>query len=230
MQKAGLKYEGTSLESNWNNQGICDAAHYALLARDYIMVKNLQPLEIVNTTREELYEVAAFLDDCWRTEYRGIISADYLAAMSASDRHEKLLARFDETASDFLVVRDAGRLVGVAIFGKSYTDGYPDDGEISAIYLHHDYIGKGHGHALFAEVEAALAARGYGNFVLDVLSENTRAAAFYKKHGYENVAERTIRLGEQDYPLTVFRKTHRIVEDDILLKDKAYLERKLNPK
>ena len=35
MLKAGLKYEGTSLESDWNNQGICDAANYALLARDY---------------------------------------------------------------------------------------------------------------------------------------------------------------------------------------------------
>jgi hypothetical protein len=35
MQKAGLRYEGTSLESDWNNQGICDAANYALLAKDY---------------------------------------------------------------------------------------------------------------------------------------------------------------------------------------------------
>jgi ribosomal-protein-alanine N-acetyltransferase len=35
MQKAGLRYEGTSRESDWNNQGICDAANYALLARDY---------------------------------------------------------------------------------------------------------------------------------------------------------------------------------------------------
>ena len=35
MQKAGLRYEGTSLESDRNNQGICDAANYAILAKDY---------------------------------------------------------------------------------------------------------------------------------------------------------------------------------------------------
>ena len=35
MLKCGLKYEGTMRESDINNQGICDAAHYALLARDY---------------------------------------------------------------------------------------------------------------------------------------------------------------------------------------------------
>jgi ribosomal-protein-alanine N-acetyltransferase len=35
MQKAGLRYEGTSLQSDWNNQGISDAANYAILARDY---------------------------------------------------------------------------------------------------------------------------------------------------------------------------------------------------
>ncbi|MCL2166613.1 MAG: GNAT family N-acetyltransferase [Clostridiales bacterium] len=35
MQKAGLQYEGTLRESDWNNQGICDAAYYAILADDF---------------------------------------------------------------------------------------------------------------------------------------------------------------------------------------------------
>ena len=35
MQKAGLRYEGTSREADKNNQGICDAARYAILADDY---------------------------------------------------------------------------------------------------------------------------------------------------------------------------------------------------
>lgn len=35
MLKAGLRYEGTSLESEFNNQGICDAANYAILTREF---------------------------------------------------------------------------------------------------------------------------------------------------------------------------------------------------
>jgi ribosomal-protein-alanine N-acetyltransferase len=40
MQKAGLRYEGTSIASDWNNQGICDAANYAILANEYFRKPN----------------------------------------------------------------------------------------------------------------------------------------------------------------------------------------------
>jgi len=35
MQKAGMLYEGTLREADTNNQGVCDAACYAILAKDY---------------------------------------------------------------------------------------------------------------------------------------------------------------------------------------------------
>jgi ribosomal-protein-alanine N-acetyltransferase len=35
MQKCGMKYEGTMRQSGYNNQGIYDAVHYAILAEDY---------------------------------------------------------------------------------------------------------------------------------------------------------------------------------------------------
>ncbi len=35
MEKAGLKYEGSQRQADWNNQGICDASYYAILAEDY---------------------------------------------------------------------------------------------------------------------------------------------------------------------------------------------------
>ena len=35
MKKCGLKYEGTLRKSDMNNQGICDAAWYALITDDY---------------------------------------------------------------------------------------------------------------------------------------------------------------------------------------------------
>ena len=35
MEKCGLQYEGTLKESDINNQGVCDAAWYALLKKEY---------------------------------------------------------------------------------------------------------------------------------------------------------------------------------------------------
>lgn len=34
MKKCGMKYEGTHRSADWNNQGICDACYYALLASE----------------------------------------------------------------------------------------------------------------------------------------------------------------------------------------------------
>lgn len=34
MRKCGMRYEGTLRQADWNNQGICDACCYALLAAD----------------------------------------------------------------------------------------------------------------------------------------------------------------------------------------------------
>ena len=35
LRKCGMKYEGTSRSSDRNNQGICDAAHYAILRSEW---------------------------------------------------------------------------------------------------------------------------------------------------------------------------------------------------
>lgn len=34
MKKCGMKYEGTLRQSDWNNQGICDASYYAILREE----------------------------------------------------------------------------------------------------------------------------------------------------------------------------------------------------
>ena len=35
MRKCGMKFEGTMRQSDWNNQGICDAIWYSILRSDY---------------------------------------------------------------------------------------------------------------------------------------------------------------------------------------------------
>lgn len=165
-------------------------------------------MRIVKAERNNLYEIATFLHDSWKTEYRQIVLDNFLDSMSVGERYNSLLKRYDEGLSEFLLMLDGNRLIGAVVFGKSFTEGYEDDGEISAIYLHSEYIGKGYGHRLFTKTEQLLRDKGYQNLVLDLLADNTRALKFYLKHGYEKVADRTIRLGENEYPLAVLRKTH----------------------
>ena len=156
--------------------------------------------------RDDIPNIAAFLHVCWREEYRQIIVDDYLDTMSVDERNDGLLERYNKGVTDCLMMQDGNRLIGVAAFGKSFTTGFADDGEISAIYLHHDYIGKGYGHQLFVKAEQRLDGKGYTHFVLDLLPGNTRAKRFYLSHGYEKVADRSIRLGKNYYQLDVMRK------------------------
>ncbi|MCL2109580.1 MAG: GNAT family N-acetyltransferase [Oscillospiraceae bacterium] len=161
---------------------------------------------IKHAKRDEIHEIAVFLDTCWKSEYRGIVADDYLDSMSSDERHKALIKRFDENASDFLIMTENNRLIGAAVFGKSFIEGFESGGEISAIYLHKHYIGKGYGHKLFAEIERLLAEKFYPYFILDVLKNNTRAFEFYTKHGYEKVAERWFEMGGKDYPILIMRK------------------------
>jgi len=165
-----------------------------------------EPILIRYAGRNELNEIAALIHDSWQAEYRQIVSDDFLDTMSVAERHERLLKRFDEGASDFMVMLHECVLIGASVFGKSFTEGYENDGEISAIYLRHDFIGKGYGHTFFVRVEQELIEKGYDYLVVDLLEGNARAYDFYISHGYERVADRHHRIGENDYPLAVLRK------------------------
>ena len=170
------------------------------------MEKVKDTIHIRYANRDEIFDIAVFLHDCWQAEYREIISEDFLDSMKVKDRHERLLNRFDEKTSELLIMYEGNKLIGVSVFGKSFTEGYENDGEISALYLRHEYIGKGYGHYLFIRIEEALAAKGYEYLVLDLLEGNDIALKFYIDHDYNKVADTQYRFGEIDYPLIVLRK------------------------
>jgi len=167
-------------------------------------------IQIRQAGRDDIYKVATFLDDCWKTAYRGIISDEYLDSLPIKERNEGRLKRFDEGGTDFLMMFDDDRLIGAAVFGKSFTEGYEEDGEVSAIYLREERIGKGYGHQLYMSIEQALAAKGFNNYVLDVMKDNVRAIQFYRAHGFEIVDDRSILIGDTNYPLVVMRKMSEV--------------------
>ena len=168
-------------------------------------------MEIRYAERHELREAAAFINDCWRWAYEDILDPVYLDTLSDGACHERMLERYDDGGRPLLLFSDDMELMGYCRFGSSNTEVYPGDGEISAIYLREDIVGRGYGHALFTLAQDELRAQGYRNLVLDVLSENTRAIAFYRAHGFRKVGGQKYSWGGKEYPLDIMRKT---AEDD----------------
>ncbi|MDR1779077.1 MAG: GNAT family N-acetyltransferase [Clostridiales Family XIII bacterium] len=167
-------------------------------------------IRIAFAAREEIPDIAALILAAWRSAYRDILPADYLASLSLEERCAGYGKLFDAGHTRFLTLHDGGELIGASVLGRSTTQGYPDDGEVSAIYLREDRIGKGYGHALFEKAEQTLAEMGYTDFILDVFTQNARAIRFYEAHGYEKIEERNMTIDGIDYPpYAVFRKVRK---------------------
>jgi len=155
--------------------------------------------------REELRAVAAVLNASWRSAYQSILDPDYLATLDDEERYQRWLGNYDNGARPVLLF-EHNELLGVCDFGPSQTPGFPEDGEVAAIYIREGAIGRGYGHALLCYAEEALRAQGYAHLVLDVLSKNERAVKFYQLHGYTKVGQRDFTKAGKDYPLDIMRK------------------------
>jgi len=163
---------------------------------------------MIRKEHDNINEIAEFLNACWKSAYAGILSDEYLDSLSDNERASALKKWNDDGLIEFLCMRQEGILVGVCGYGKSITADYPNDGEIHAIYLSPECIGKGYGYALFSEAEKFLINKGYIDLVVSTFTANARALSFYANHGYSIVKEKTIRFGDLDYPYSILRKCH----------------------
>jgi ribosomal protein S18 acetylase RimI-like enzyme len=96
---------------------------------------------------------------------------------------EDLLSETGTAQFPVFVATDNGRIVGFCSFGAAEGDS-GGAGEVYAIYLLPEYLGKGAGHALFDAALTALKHAGFQQAVLWVLEGNDRAVRFYEAHGW----------------------------------------------
>jgi ribosomal protein S18 acetylase RimI-like enzyme len=173
------------------------------------------PLTIQPATEDDFDEVAALFATSWRATYRGIVDQEYLDSLSADQWRGRLHKLPDNPLSHLLVAKQDGVIIGASWFGRSTTEGYPDDGEITALYLLPGFIGKGYGHSLIARTEEALLELGYRYIVLDAFVGNDRAIRFYHQHGFKVVQEATtVEIANRDYPVLIMRKQASKETDD----------------
>lgn len=129
--------------------------------------------------------ISKVFEESWKYAYRGIVPQEYLDSLPEGRWADKME---DPARITFLCVED-GRIVGIVCFCRSRMEEFPDWGEISAIYLLPEYIGKGYGRAMIEAAIAELRVMGYHKFFLWVFEDNARGRLFYEKTGFSFAGE-----------------------------------------
>ncbi len=147
-------------------------------------------------TRADARAIAHIQIEGWRAAYRGLVPDAILDGFEVEPRTTRwaeLIKRAqrddtrvwvigdDETAAEDLPV------VGFAMSGPGRDESAPPPdgaGEVYAVYVLPDVIGRGLGRALFTTATGELLARGYDPIVVWVFEDNPRARRFYEAAGF----------------------------------------------
>jgi ribosomal protein S18 acetylase RimI-like enzyme len=142
----------------------------------------------VRDARLEDAEAAATIHvRTWQSAYRGQIPDDYLDSLDVASRikswKEKLSNPRPRTKN--LVAEVNQKIVGFCDLGKSRDDDATNDiGEVLAIYVDADFMGKGVGTKLINEAVQSLKDFGFKSATLWVLESNAKGRHFYQKNGW----------------------------------------------
>jgi len=136
--------------------------------------------------------------DSWRTTYKGIVSDNYLAAMSYQQREEMWKEFFQETDHfQFAYVAEAenNQIIGFASGGVNRNNATEYQGELYAIYILHEHQGKAIGRQLTEAVAKRLFQEGRKSMWVWVLERNP-ACRFYESLGGNRVHKKEINIGD----------------------------------
>ncbi len=145
----------------------------------------------------------------WQWAYRGILADDLLDRLTTerfSEMWDRQLSA--PVASTFVLVAEVkGRVVGFVAVGPERDGTTPSNrGEVYAINLDPDWVGRGIGRAVFAAGCSELFDGGFRRAVLWVLRGNARARRFYKVAGWRpDGQERIVRDWFPGYELDEVR-------------------------
>lgn len=132
------------------------------------------------TDNDDLTAIGEIYETSWKYAYKDIIPMEWMD----SRPKKSWCGKINQNGRTDMIVLCDGRIVGTASFGTSRWEKFKDYGEIVAIYLLPEFMGKGIGSALIEHCISELQRCGFGKILLWVLEKNIRARKFYEKHGF----------------------------------------------
>jgi GNAT superfamily N-acetyltransferase len=146
-----------------------------LPGRGCMLLRSAQPNDALAVARVHVRS--------WQVGYRGLLPDDYLDRLLPEERARRYtFGGLDEPAT--IVATQAGAIYGFATTAPSRDPGTRNQGELCALYVDPDWWDRGVGSALESAARAQLMQRGFANAVLWILEGNSRAARFYRTHGW----------------------------------------------
>ena len=139
----------------------------------------------------------------WKKSFAGIVPEAFLDRLTVEDRTRKFSERFGEFGYQMFVAEIDGLIVGFADAGKPRYDVANYDAELYAIYLFHEFQGKGIGAFLFDRVKRFLIDQGKRSMYLLAL-EVSPYRPFYEKMGGQVVGKRQVQLMDIDFNAVVY--------------------------
>ena len=140
--------------------------------------------------------------DSWRTTYKGLISDEFLAALSYERRIQvwtESLADPQNTGFVYVAETAPGEIVGFVSAGPGHEGEPANRGEVYAIYLLQQAQGKGTGRKLMETAIRELCQRGFLSMLLWVLKDNFSSRKFYETLGGKILREKPIEIGSQTF-------------------------------
>jgi GNAT superfamily N-acetyltransferase len=142
-----------------------------------------------DATLDDAKAIAAVHVRSWQAAYRGLLPDDLLDSLSAPDREAMWRMSIARPALGHgcVVAEEEGDVIGFAAFGparQGHGAASPDAGEVYAIYLAPERLGRGVGRTLLSGATDRLREAGFRSALLWVLEANERARGFYELMGW----------------------------------------------
>ena len=140
----------------------------------------------------------------WKESFVGIVPDAFLEKLTIENRTKAFAERFGEPHYHmYLAELDDAGVVGFADVGDPRYDVGDYDAELYAIYLFHEFQGKGIGAPLFERIKQFLIDQGKNSMYLLAL-EVSPYRPFYEKMGGQLVGQRKVKLEGIDFNAVVY--------------------------
>ena len=145
--------------------------------------------------KEDVMQIAEILVEDWQIAYRGIMDDDFLDSLSAQQRAQVEMKRYEK----YTVAAEQDEILGYA-WNEMAEDGAADC-EIVALYVRYSKRRNGIGRALMLNSMEHFRKYGKRSMIVWCLSENHESRRFYEKMGGKVYKDGTHRWGDRDYDM-----------------------------